>query len=316
MDGVSERDSLLVTVAPAPSTFQITCSPAAPIRGTPVHCVASMTDSSAFVLTRLRSSFGSIVLIDSTVAASASVLSYDWTGLAATSTHVEISGSNGAPLFATTDFSVVARSNFVDAVQPTPPPQLQGNGLPVMKAPYPGMHETSNGWATDNGGLGRTWHLFPDYDLLPIRSGPNQHLIFAVNFRWQDSRPDSTMPAIPSGTYLSAALFPSDPFFRFQDGRNGDCGANDMNTLRGETYQHELTHYNGAIQIRKNLKLHQFYESTFAVSPSDSATHAIAIGFNSRALTYSTSVLADDIAIDADPATAAHTSLTCQMRFP
>ena len=307
-----------MTVGVSLPTLNVACTPAEPLRGTEVHCVASMSDSSLYVLSRLRSSTsGGTTVVDQTIIPSAPRALYDWNGLAATETHVEVFGSrDGVIVSAATTFGISQRTTFQDAIQPEMPPQLQGNGLPTMGTVYPGLHSTPNGWEIEMGGLGRTWHLFPDYDLRIIPSGPNTNLVFAENFRWEDSKPLRENSPIPSGTYLSVALFPGDPFYGLQDGRNGNCSASQVNILRDEMYQHELIHYGSAIQIRKQLKLHQFYESKLALSGNGAISHAIEVAFFLPTRQYNLGVKASDAGIDADSTTIARTSLTCQMRFP
>jgi hypothetical protein len=154
---------------------------------------------------------------------------------------VEAFGTTGGKeLHAEADFDITARM-FEDAVQPASSPQLKARGQPILMADYPGLIARGSGWQTLEGGLGRTWHLFPDYDLSLIPSGPNKNLVIAERFQWVNSAM-STGALVAPGTYLSAALFPGDPFYNRQKGGKGFCRQDDMNKLRDEVHAHELIH--------------------------------------------------------------------------
>jgi hypothetical protein len=177
------------------------------------------------------------------------------------------------------------------------------------------MVKTADGWMVQFDGLGHTWHVWPDYELAIVRAGPNLRLVYADTFSWYDPRPGGAQatPVAP-GTYLSAALFPDDPFYRMQRGGGDHCTASDMETLRRNIHEHETIHYRRVIALRLQLALHSTYESTAILSPAPDITLATQLAFNRPAAAYFRSMKALDSLVDLnEPAT---TSITCDMRFP
>ncbi len=314
VDGEMQRDSVLVTLLPG---LLVSCTPSAPVRRTAVHCVASMSDSSDFILTRLRSSISGTTIVDTVMVGGAVQTSYDWSGPALVTTKLEFFAvSRGDSVRGRTSFSVVRDTRrFRDVTQSDPPEQRRARGRPILSASYPGMIRTDSGWTILEGGLGHTWHLWPDYTLDIVRHGPNRGLVYADTFSWFDPRPGGPQAtSVAAGTYLSVALFPEDPFYRLQRGGGDHCTAPDIEVLRQDIYAHEVTHYRRVIALRLQLDLHITYESTAILSRDSSISPAIELAFNRPTAAYFKSMRAIDSLIDLyDRAT---TSITCDMRFP
>lgn len=210
------------------------------------------------------------------------------------------------------DFGITPRTTFKDADQSPTPAPLQGHGPPAMKAPYPGITITKTGLRLEQGGLGFTQHLFPEYQQRIVRSGPNTRLVFVESFRWANPIPSGASGPIPDGIYLSAALFPGDPFYEKQTGGGDFCGKKDMDTLRGDIYSHELHHQAQEIDLRHELKLHEVYEPMVVFFAPGASADAVNKVFAQPADTYGQRIEANDVSIDqTNPAT---TSINCDMR--
>src|SRR5262249_26513914 len=154
------------------------------LRGTTVHCVASMSDSSAFTLTRLRSQVSGHMIVDSSLS-NPILKMYDWRGPAATGAAVTIDGlANGQLVSATDSFLVATRVGAMTAwalpsQTATPPSPYTATGKPILKADYPGFKSVSSDSAVaPEGSVGFTYHLYPNWKAGTIVRGPNAGLAF------------------------------------------------------------------------------------------------------------------------------------------
>lgn len=305
------------TDASAPPTLLVSCAPAAPVRMEMVSCTAWMSDSTAFMPTHRKSETDGIVLVDESIAEGSEVRTYDWRGRAIVATDVEISGRAGQALVSgKSSFSIRARSTFRDTTQSPTPDTLRGYGRPVMMTDYPGMVRTDTSWVILKGGIGRTWHIFPDVSVARAATGPNRGTVFARTFHWQFTAPDLGAAAIPAGIYIGAALFPGDPFYARQHGGRGYCSATGMDSLRADVYRHELHHYSQVIQLRQNMRLHEVYESRVVVPTASMTVDSAASIFTAPSTRYGMAMDSIDNSIDRTPATIFAPAITCNMRFP
>lgn len=247
-------------------TLRVICTPTAPVRGTIVHCVTSMSDSSAFTLTRLHSVVGNTTVADLTGTRPVP-LTFDWKGRAAATTTVTINGLvNGQPMTATGTFSITSRIGVLAEWEPpkqpeTPPSPTPASGKPILDDHYPGLRQiTPDSVTALKGGLGHTYHLYPNWSGVVIPSGPNTGLAYVGSLAWKPNGPVSF-----AGIYISIALFPADPFYQKQIGGGTFCGTSDMDALRAGVYAHESQHYTRGVQTRMTLRTHENYESLVAL---------------------------------------------------
>jgi hypothetical protein len=290
-------------------TLQVVCQPTAPVRADDVHCVVSMTDGSEFELKTLTSSLGAQALVQVNV--NSTLTTYDWTGDAVVPTRVDASAIvAGKPATAFGRFDPIART-FPDADQPPRPVPFPTKGKPNLKTDYPGMRETKDGWQTLLGGVGFTWHLFPDYDAKQVTSGPNTGLWYVRNFRWVRSIPQGATDPVADGIYISVALFKGDPLYEMQDGKDGYCSKQDFDILRSEVYEHEVLHRVKEIALRQELKLHEEYETFVYAAPAGTPIKQILLDINESVQKYNERILSNDTAVDTP---GLKSSLTCQPR--
>ena len=116
-----------------------------------------------------------------------------------------------------------------------------------------------------------------------------------------------------AGIYISAALFPADPFYQKQTGGAEFCGASDMEALRTSVYVHESQHYTRGVQARVTLRTHENYESLvalFGVGADTSVTQPV---FESVRQQFNLAVQQSDSLVDANSPVANLPS--CKMRF-
>ena len=110
---------------------------------------------------------------------------------------------------------------------------------------------------------------------------------------------------------MSVALFPGDPLYEMQDGKDGYCSQQEFDLLRSEVYEHEVVHRKREIDLRKQMKLHEVYE-TFVYAPARGMSKPkILVAINVPAKEYAVTTLSNDIAVDTPGFT---TTLTCQPR--
>lgn len=298
--------------APA-ANLEVQCTPSAPVRGTRIDCAVSMTDGSAFTLTRLRSSIGGQSVTD--ISGSVAVPSvFHWKGFVAAGTDLIVDGMSGSQaVSATTSFTVTSRIG----VEPTwtaptqsasPPDPIPASGMPLLKDDYPGLRPTANGGATAiRGALGSTYHLYPEWSAGVIPSGPNAGVALTLGLAWQANG------APAPGMYISAALFPGDGFYAKQTGGGDHCTVADMDQLRGSVYTHETQHYVGGVQIRHNLHTHETYESLFAIVGARADTSVVNPIFEAVRKSFNTAIQLSDSLVDQNSPPANLPS--CRMRF-
>lgn len=301
-----------MTVGAAPLTLQVVCTPAAPVRGTIVHCVASMSDSSAFVLTRLRSVVANTTVADITGTRPVPI-AFDWKGRAAAATTVTVDGLvNGQPMTATGTFSITSRigalAEWKPPAQPeAPPPPTPASGKPILATDYPGLRQvTVDSVVADTGGLGYTYHLFPEWQGYIIRNGPNTGIAYTLNLTWKVLGP------APAGIYISAALFPEDPFYKKQIGGGGFCTSSDMEILRAGVYAHESQHYTRGVQARGALRTHDQYEALVALIGTQAGQDVTTPIFESIRKQFADSIKVSDSFVDQ---TFPIANLFCTLRF-
>ncbi len=309
-------DSLAITVGTTRPKLTVSCLPAAVVRGTRVSCNASMSDSSSFTLIGWHSTIGALTISDSSVNATGT--RFEWAGKAVAGTHVAAYSSvEGIADSAAADFGITRRTTFTDADQPATSPQMSARGQPIMLADYPGLTIDDSRLTLLRGGLGRTLHLFPDYNLEAVPSGPNARLVFVSAFTW--NKPIAGKESVEAGTYISAALFPSDPFYKAQKGGGDYCKSADMDLLRSEVHQHELIHYKRLIEMRQQRQLHDIYEGAVRLSPDGTAENKlIAVTFNRLGVyQFFRDMLASDLDVDKEGTTTVfQASITCDLRQP
>ncbi|MEP6729783.1 MAG: hypothetical protein ABJE10_04050 [bacterium] len=292
----------------------VVCMPTAPVREGDVHCHVRLSDGSEFTLKRLRSTDAKLGDLIAQEIFDLTTSDYDWHGQAGTATNVEaVALVDGTETTANGSFTITPRI-FLDAIQPNSPPPIFAHGQPFLLDDYPGMVKTPTGATLLEGGLGRTLHMYPDYDYLKISSGPNKNIVGVKNFRWVDPRPPGSPTQVAAGMYLTAALFAGDPFYQKQDGKNGVCSSADMDGLRNDINTHELRHYGAAIQLRQQMRLHELYEAVYAIAPQG-MTLEFKVELNQPVIFYLKGITQLDAAIDGNPATAAKSSLSCELRF-
>jgi hypothetical protein len=89
-----------------------------------------------------------------------------------------------------------------------------------------------------------------------------------------------------------------------------------MATFMNEAYGHELIHYSQGIQIHQQLGLNKWYESVTSFAAADGTIPPeTEKGFYRGTTLFNRAIKANDIAIDANAATAFTTSITCAWRF-
>ncbi|MEO8561506.1 MAG: hypothetical protein ABI601_05490 [bacterium] len=296
------------------SSFTISCQPQAPRRGTAVHCVLMMSDSSEFTLKHLKTTSGGQGIVDGDVDQTGTRV--DFAGPAVVPTHVRADViAGGTPMFAEADFTITPRT-FTDnaSTQVANPPILKAPGPPIMMAPYPGWFDTVGTTGFRKGGVGMTWHLEPTFNAGIVPRGPNQGVAFITHFEWVKPVPKAGADSIADGIYLSSALFPGDPAHDIQDGKQGYCGPQDMTVLRNELYAHELNHRALEIRLREQAKLHDVYEGLFVLNAADQ--DAAVAKLRLPIATFRDERDAADEATDTDASTAFKTSITCVLRIP
>lgn len=198
-----------------------------------MRCVASVSDGSAFTVTRLKSTTtdGQRV-VDTTVSVPVpTASSFVWPGAALTSTSVEITAQLATKLDTATDaFTVESRigqrqywmsKSFPDIGFGAIPPPPAYVFLRPVRVPYAGFGPTQG----SEGALGFTSLFYPGTPSFGApRSGPNAGVAFVRNVPWAGNPNEAPAP----GIYLGMALNPTDAFYKAQTG--GVSGADTLCT--------------------------------------------------------------------------------------
>lgn len=238
----------------APATLQVTCD-ASVVRGDVVKCLVSMSDTSVFTITHVKTTSNGTTILDADVTGQSPVRSFSFQGRAAVPTTVVITAqATSGSVTGTGSFSVQSRIGASPAwLDPdfqnfpaTPPAAQFVSGTP-LSAPYPGIIiNRDNGYTIPEGAAGYTVMPFPSQGgLLTITGGPNRGVRFVLSLQWLA---DSSAGGAAVGIYLSKALQATDPFYQRQKGPAPNCTQADMATLADLLQRHENGHWTTARQ--------------------------------------------------------------------
>lgn len=284
-----------------------------------MQCVASVSDGSAFTITRLKSATtDGQRIVDTTVSYQIPAgTGYAWRGAALTSSSVEVVAQLGTKIDTASDaFTVESRigrrqdwmsKSFPDIGFSATPPLADYVLYRPLSQPYPGFGPTR----ADRGALGRTLFFYPSAPAFGRpRGGPNAGITFVRYLPWNSE--DTT--GVAPGIYLARSLSPIDAFYQLQNGTGAAndpyCTPQEMADIANYALSHENLHWTHARSRLEPLAIQDSLEKAI-VLPGRPTTPLDAVWDWVRR-SYAATVTAANSEVHATP----DPDLPCQLRRP